>query len=72
MPLCALVLLDAIYQNLEAATNAAVIEVEAEAANLQRLAAAFVLGKNSRGSNRLPTDTFCQRFYNLQIKRFRI
>jgi hypothetical protein len=39
----ALVLLNVIHQDLQAAVYAAVIEIEAEPADLQRLAAAFVL-----------------------------
>ena len=41
--LCALVLLHVVHQHLEAAVDAAVVEVETEAANLERLAAALVL-----------------------------
>ena len=41
--LCALVLLHVVDENLEAAVDAAVIEVEAEAPDLQRLAPALVL-----------------------------
>ena len=39
----ALILLDVVHQDLEPAIDSAVIQVEAEAADLERLAAAFVL-----------------------------
>ena len=43
MSLRALVLLDVVDQHLQPAVDAAMIEVESEAADLERLAAAFVL-----------------------------
>ena len=43
MALSPLVLLDVVDQDLEAAVDAAVVQVEAEAADLERLPAAFVL-----------------------------
>ncbi len=39
----ALILLDVVHQHLQPAVDAAVIEIEAEAADLERLAAAFML-----------------------------
>jgi hypothetical protein len=43
VPLRALVLLHVVHQHLEAAVDAAVIQIEAEAPDLERFAAAFVL-----------------------------
>jgi hypothetical protein len=43
VPLRALVLLYVVYQNFQTAVDAAVIEVETEAADLERFAAALVL-----------------------------
>ena len=43
MPLRALVLLDVVHQHFQPAVYAAVIEIESEAPDLERLAAAFVL-----------------------------
>ena len=45
VPLRRLVLLDVVDQHLEPAVDAAVVEVEAEAADLERLAAALVLAR---------------------------
>ena len=50
VPLRRLILLDVIHQHLQAAVDAAVIEVEAEAAHFNRFPAALVLpGVNPRG-----------------------
>ena len=51
MPLRSLVLLDVVDEHLQPAVDAAVIEVEAEAANLERLAAAFVLSGVDAGAS---------------------
>ena len=45
----ALVLLDVVHQHLQSAADAAVIQVEAEAPDLHRLAAAFVLARVDAG-----------------------
>ena len=43
MALCSLILLDVIDQNFEAAVDAAVVEVETEAADFERFSAPFML-----------------------------
>jgi hypothetical protein len=43
VPLCTLVLLDTIHEDLQSAVRAAVVQIEAESSDLERFSAAFVL-----------------------------
>ena len=49
MALCGLILLNVVDQHLQPAADAAVVQVESEAPDLNRLAAAFVLANVDAG-----------------------
>src|SRR5437016_3249743 len=53
MALGALILLDIVHQDLETAIHASVVEVEAKAPDLQRLATAFMLPRANAGAQLL-------------------